>query len=227
MDLIDETKNLFQSAGGHFLTPPAQMAAQLQSVKAFLFDWDGVFHSGHKSADKISSFSEADSMGVNMLRFGFYLLNGTLPYTAIISGENNPTAQYFADREHLNAVYSGVKHKARILQGMQKEQGISPRQIFFIFDDILDLSLAAQVGIRICVNRPASLPFKKWVTHNALADYYTFSDGQNHAVREACELTLSLLGVYEEVVKQRTAYSEAYQSFLKLRNDLETKKVTI
>ena len=39
---------MFEKAGGIFCTPAVSILQKLQTVKAFVFDWDGVFNDGTK-----------------------------------------------------------------------------------------------------------------------------------------------------------------------------------
>ena len=97
MDL-SEINELF-SQRGNFITPAFRMSERLPDVVALIFDWDGVFNDGQKSEGNSSSFSEVDSMGINMLRFSFFLKYGIVPACFIITGESNPLAIRFAKRE--------------------------------------------------------------------------------------------------------------------------------
>lgn len=214
-------RDLYEKLGAEFLISHPQLSARFEKIRAVLFDWDGVFHSGHKNEKRTSSFSETDSMGVNMLRFGLYLQNGAIPYTAIISGENNKTAKFLAEREHFNAVFSGVKDKKVILNTL-REKGISPDQILFIFDDILDLSLAERVGLRCMVSRTSNPAFLDFVKRNGLAEYISGCDGANHAIREITEMLLNAHGLFTKTIEHRVAYSETYQQYIQLRNKLST-----
>jgi len=89
----------FKEINGQFITEPKLIASKLSNIKAFIFDWDGVFNSGDKQANGGSSFSEVDSMGTNLLRYSFFLKNNRLPICGIISGEKNESAFYFSSRE--------------------------------------------------------------------------------------------------------------------------------
>lgn len=198
------------------------MKDKLAKIRAILFDWDGVFHAGHKNESKMSSFSEADSMGVNMLRFGFWLQNGEMPLTAIISGENNTTAKYWAEREHLDATFSSAKNKVEILALMKERHNINPDEVMFVFDDILDLSLAKEVGHRVMINRKANPLFIEYCRENKMYDFLTNCDGGNHGVREACELTLDAMGRFEETIEKRIAFSGDYLSYNTERLSLPT-----
>ncbi|MFM7428619.1 MAG: phosphatase, partial [Flammeovirgaceae bacterium] len=87
-------QTLFEKAGSIFCTPAVSILQKLQSVKAFVFDWDGVFNDGTKHNQQGSGFTEPDAMGTNMLRFSYWLKNQQLPITAIITGEENEAAHY-------------------------------------------------------------------------------------------------------------------------------------
>jgi 3-deoxy-D-manno-octulosonate 8-phosphate phosphatase (KDO 8-P phosphatase) len=223
MSVPHEIQELFEKNGGKFGCSAFKLTEKLHHIQALLFDWDGVFHSGHKSENRMSSFSEADSMGINMLRFGYFLQHGQIPFTAIISGENNPTAAYFAAREHLDAVYLGAKDKAIVLAALHQKDNIAPSEVWFAFDDILDLSVAGQAGFRVMVNRHASPAFKQYATQHKYFDYCTASEGHQHALREACELSLSLLGLFDKVVEERMAFSELYTTYINRRNAINTR----
>lgn len=200
------------------------MNTKLSKIKAVLFDWDGVFHSGHKNEHKSSTFSEADSMGVNMLRFGFWLQNGQMPITAIVSGENNVTAKYWAGREHLDAIFSGVKNKVEILEFLNEHHGLEPDEIMFVYDDILDLSLASKVGFRVMINRRANPLFVEYCRDKEYYEFVTHCDGGSHGVREACELTLDAMGKFEETIEKRMEFSGDYSQYNGERLSIEMKR---
>src|ERR1700758_1861343 len=108
---MSSQKSIFENLGAEFLLPQYKIAEKLQNIKAFVFDWDGVFNNGQKNENGSSSFNEIDSMGTNLLRFSFFLLNKKLPLTAIISGEKNESAFYFSKREHFNCSYFKIADK--------------------------------------------------------------------------------------------------------------------
>lgn len=186
------------------------MKNKLAGIRVLLFDWDGVFHGGDKNESRITRFSEADSMGVNMLRFGLWLQNGEIPLTAIISGENNPTARFWAQREHLDATFSGAKNKVEILAYLHDHHQVKPDQVLFVFDDVLDLSLAQKVGYRVMISRRASHLFTAYCKKNQYYDYLTQNDGGNHGLREACEYLLFEMDRLAESFDKRIAFSGDY-----------------
>ena len=206
-------EDIFTSNGGEFITPPASLKEKLLHVKALLFDWDGVFNSGEKGQIP-SSFTEVDSMGINMLRFGYYMLAGHMPYIAIVTGETNQTAFKWAKREKLDNVFFQVKNKVDLLAHLDEHHNIKPEEILFAFDDILDLSLAEEVGARFLINRKANPLFNAYCIKNNLCDYLTFSSGNQHAIREISEVVLDAIGKFEDTIRERIAFHGIYKQFL-------------
>jgi 3-deoxy-D-manno-octulosonate 8-phosphate phosphatase (KDO 8-P phosphatase) len=192
----------FSAAGGDFVTPVAQLTQKLEQCRAIVFDWDGVFNAGRKDHSSSSGFSEADSMGTNMLRYGFWRRLGELPYTAIISGENNESAIAFAEREHLTAVYTGIRSKQHVIEHLCGEHDLQPAQIACVFDDINDLPMAEVCGIRFMVRRSARGAYP---------------------VREICELLLGLMDVFDDVVASRGARDAEYEGYFKIRQAAATR----
>jgi 3-deoxy-D-manno-octulosonate 8-phosphate phosphatase (KDO 8-P phosphatase) len=192
-------------------------AKKIGMIKAFLFDWDGVFHSGSKGPSYPGTFSEEDSMGLNMLRFAHYLKYGGLPYVGIISGEDNPTASFLAKRECLDGVYFKAKNKIRILDHLKSQQGISPEEICFVYDDILDLSLAKEVGIRVLITRESSPLFSDYCEKHQLTDFETSTGGGYGGTRQFSEFYLGLAGQYDQVIEERIAYGDNYKNYLHAR----------
>jgi 3-deoxy-D-manno-octulosonate 8-phosphate phosphatase (KDO 8-P phosphatase) len=206
---------------GQFITPAEQIAKRLEHIKAFVFDWDGVFNDGAKDGNGASPFNEVDAMGTNLLRFNHHLRQNTQAIAAIISGERNPAADAFVKREHFHAAYGGIKHKAQALDHLCETFGISDGEVAFVFDDVLDFSLAARCGLRIMVGRGANPLLIEWAVKQNLVDYLTSADGTQHAVRETVELLTGLSGVYDETIRERAHYSQRYQEYLVDRNVTE------
>jgi 3-deoxy-D-manno-octulosonate 8-phosphate phosphatase KdsC-like HAD superfamily phosphatase len=156
-------ERVFRDLGGQFVASPQQLVEKISKIKVFLFDWDGVFNAGYKGEGATSLYSETDSMGTNLMRFGKYLQNGKIPFTAIITGEQNESAFKLARREHFNAVFFKVKNKRLALSYLGKVQGIKPEEVCFFFDDVLDMAIAKEVGLRVMIHRNSSPLFTGFV----------------------------------------------------------------
>ena len=223
LEVIETT---FQSIGGRFVISPALLVEKLGRIKAFLFDWDGVFNSGTKGEGLTSPYSEPDSMGTNLMRFGQWQLHGQLPITGLLTALNNPTGFQLARREHFQAVYFGFIHKQEALLHLLEQHQLQPDEVAFVFDDAIDLSVARLCGLRFFVSRPASPLLQQYVAQHGLADYTSGNSGGSHAVREICELILGLQGQYEAVLIHRMAFEGPFARFMQQRNQLTTEFYT-
>lgn len=222
MDAVAVTEQLFTKLGGQFVTPAAELAQKLRSVRAVVFDWDGVFNDSVKTGSGSSSFSEVDSMGTNLLRFGLWLHHQEqLPVAAVITGVTNTLADHLVGREHFQACYSQAKHKVEVLAHLLDQHGLQPSEVAFFFDDALDLSVAEVVGVRVLIHRRANPLLTNYVVQNRLADYLTAHPSGQWAVREGCELLLGLLGQFEPVMAERLRYRPVYDRYYTQRQAIE------
>lgn len=215
-------QSLFADVGGRFCIPAADIQRKLELVKAFIFDWDGVFNDGSKRDFTGSGFSEPDAMGTNMLRFSYWLKTKTLPITAIITGEENESALFLGKREHFSSLYFKASNKQKSFDHFLNQHKLSAHQVAFVFDDVLDLSVAEQCGVGINVRRNTNPLFNRYLLDNQISDYMTSQAGGNHAVREACELLIGLSGNYDQAITNRKQFSDLYKEYLSVRQQVET-----
>jgi 3-deoxy-D-manno-octulosonate 8-phosphate phosphatase (KDO 8-P phosphatase) len=212
----------FVNGGGQFIRSAFDIQQRLRQIQALVFDWDGVFNDGGKGFQAQSNFTEVDTLGIHLLRYGLYRATGQLPAIAIISGQENPSALYLAQRDHYTAVYSRSRDKAKALRHFCDQQGITPGQTAYFYDDLLDLSVAQEVGLRFAVGRLANPLLLDYVEQHRLADYISACQGQEHAVREFCELLLGILGLYDMVLESRLQADEKHQEYTRLRDAVKT-----
>ena len=219
--------NVYMQMGASFVISPEALRDKLKHIRAFVFDWDGVFNNGEKQARGSSNFSEVDSMGTNLLRFSHYLCHGQLPITAIISGERNETAFYFCERECFHYSFFKISNKAEALAYLCEKEGISPSQVAYVFDDVLDLPVAERCGLRILVNQQANPLFREYCVKHDLADYITAHPGGRFAVRETCELLIGLNDNFDAVITHRKNFDTAYTTYLGLRRETKPEVFTL
>ncbi|MBS1651698.1 MAG: phosphatase [Bacteroidetes bacterium] len=210
-----------------YIVSENEIAEKLKKIKAFIFDWDGVFNNGEKQAGGSSSFNEVDSMGTNLLRFAYFLKNQQPPITAIISGEKNETAFYFSKRECFNYSFFKIPHKIDALNFICSEKKISPSEVAYFFDDVLDLSIANTCGLRILIARPETPLFTEYCIKNKLTDVHTTVSGKNFAVRQACESLMKTMKSFDDVLQKRTNYSSEYANYITQRNNVNAKFYTL
>lgn len=214
-------KKTLDDIAGEIILDPEVFIKKLSNVKALIFDWDGIFNDGVKGKVP-STFNEIDSMGINMLRFGYYLIHGQNPFTAIVTGEKNETAIQWAEREHFFSVFLKVKNKADIIDLVKKGNAINPEEILFVFDDIHDLSLAKKAGVRFLVQNSGSRLFAKFCRENNYCDYITRNTGGTNALREIAETVLYTLDLFEETIKNRIEFKGIYHEYWQKRNSVKT-----
>jgi 3-deoxy-D-manno-octulosonate 8-phosphate phosphatase (KDO 8-P phosphatase) len=220
---MDHIISSLESQGAQFVITPEEMKERLKSVRVFLFDWDGVFNDGSKYGDLGSPFAEADSMGINLVRLSYWLHHErNMPIAGIITGASNEGAEYFARREGLDVCIRGFTNKRIALKLFLEHFNVFPEEIAFFFDDVLDLPFAERCGLRFCINRIQSPAFLSFIKRHGLVEYISANTGGQFAVREICELILSLQNQYERALEVRCAYDDTYQSYLKDRNSTYT-----
>lgn len=226
--LLLDIQKAFTALGGEFLQPLTTVTRKQQGCKGYLFDWDGVFNQGHKtSTSSGSTFSEVDAMGINMLRFSTWLRTQRIPLIGIVTGELNPAAASLALRDHFDFVFYKVNHKTVALDWINQELKLTDYHLGFVFDDVLDLGVASRVNLRVAIRRPATPLFREMLKQRNYADYITANTGQDHAVREMCELFISFNGNYTETMERRVRYQGDYDKYLQARNAITTRFMTL
>jgi 3-deoxy-D-manno-octulosonate 8-phosphate phosphatase (KDO 8-P phosphatase) len=219
MDLEQE----FIKLGGTFITPAKQIKSSLSKTKVFIFDWDGVFNDGRKSNDTDSNFSEIDSMGLNMLRFDYWLRNKKFPLVFIITGMNNQSAAEFAKREHFDGIYMNSKNKREAFESICVNYKIFNHETAFIFDDILDIGVAKMSRLSFFVGRKSNPLLLDYIKQNKIGNYISAHSGEDHAVREICELIIGLSGNFNKALELRIQFTGEYEDYLGKRNSIVTK----
>lgn len=220
-------ETLYTELGGRFISTPSNISDRLKNIRAFVFDWDGVFNNGQKMSTGGSAFTEVDSMGTNLLRFSHFLKHGQMPLCTLISGEKNETAFYFSEREGFAYSYFKVAHKKEALLALCAKENILPDQIAYFFDDVLDLPIAELCGLRVLIDQKINPLFLEYCIKNQLVDYATSVPGGQNAVREATELLIGLNGNYDAVLSNRVANSEQYQNYIAQRRKIKPEFFTL
>jgi 3-deoxy-D-manno-octulosonate 8-phosphate phosphatase (KDO 8-P phosphatase) len=205
-----------------FNTEPEDLAARLSRCRAIVLDWDGVLGPGAKGPSASGGFHEVDAMGLNLLRFGLWRRSGCgpLPPVAVVSGQNDPSARALAERDRLTALYMGFLDKRVALEHLCRSLDVEPHEVLFAFDDVIDLGAAERCGARFLVARQGAPLVEEFARRRRLCDYVVRSPGGAGAVREACEVTLALLGLDEDVFTARGWFDESYRRYLEVRATL-------
>jgi 3-deoxy-D-manno-octulosonate 8-phosphate phosphatase (KDO 8-P phosphatase) len=153
----------------------------MASVAALVMDVDGVLTDGtfvwSASGEESKSFSFEDVMGLSRARRAGLQLG-------LISGEDSPLVDRFAEKIGITHVSKGCKEKGAALRGFAASMGIALEQIAFIGDDVNDLPALRIAGVSVAprnaqpeVKRSVSLILER--------------TGGQGAVRELVELILA------------------------------------
>ena len=210
----------FTEKGLRVIGSEKDLLLRLARTKAILFDWDGVFNDGFKDAEGGSPFGEVGSMGVNLLRFALWLRSGSLPKAAVITGQHNLFAERFAQRERLHGVYMGFTNKPDAFDAFLSQYGLEADEVAFVFDDVIDLPVAARCGVRVMIGSPVTAWFVEQVVARGEVDLVTANSGGNNGLREATDALIALLGNGSEVIAHRAGFSETYQRYLAERQEV-------
>jgi 3-deoxy-D-manno-octulosonate 8-phosphate phosphatase (KDO 8-P phosphatase) len=165
-------------------------------------------------------------MGTNLLRFAFWLDKGNLPPFAIISGENNAASHRFAKRERIEQCYFKFIDKTFAMKDFCQKNRLEPHEIAFVFDDVIDFSIAKQCGLRFLIRKKASPLTTKFAQENALCDYITACEGGEQAVREVCELLIGAKNLFDKTVTERMTFGDVYKRYVLEKNSGNTEFYT-
>lgn len=165
-----------------------------RQIKMFLTDVDGVMTDGTLSfftdaqgtAREIKRFESLDGMGLLFLRYCGIS-------TGIISKGNSPTLEFWAKALGMDLLYYNISAKTRALEHIQQTRGISPQEMAFVGDDLIDLGVLKKVGLALSV--PNGVEEAKQA-----AVYVTQKTGGRGAVREIAEKILKARGQWQQVV---------------------------
>lgn len=153
----------------------------MRSIKAIALDVDGVLTDGGvwwgADGGEWKRFSFADIMGVSLAR------KAGLTVT-LISGEDTPLVDRFAEKLNLTDITKGCKDKATALRAFAARNSLLLEEICFMGDDINDLAAMQLAGLGVA---PADARPRVLET----ADMVTQAAGGHGAVRELIDAVLA------------------------------------
>jgi len=158
------------------------LANKLVRIRLVAFDIDGVFTDGrfYLSDDGIESkaFNTQDGFGIRQL------LKANIS-VAVISGRKSRAVEQRMKELDVPYVVQGCGNKVTALDKIADESGITAAECAYVGDDIPDLPLLQHVGFSIAVANAVEALREE-------CDYTTSASGGCGAVREVCELVLSV-----------------------------------
>ena len=165
----------------------------LGRIRAVALDVDGVLTDGGlwwgPGGEEWKRFCFADIMGVSLARRAGLEL-------ALISGENSPLVDRYAEKMHIRHVAKGCRDKATALREFAAATGIELAEICYMGDDVNDLPAIEIAGF-------SAAPANAARGVLARADFIARSTGGNGAVRELVEALLAARGLCAQEVFAR------------------------
>ena len=161
-------------------------------IKLLVMDVDGVLTNGcviiNTDGTESKAFNLLDGHGVKLWhRAGFK--------SAIISGRASGATTIRAEQLSINYVKQGCQAKLPAFEEVLKEASVSPDEVMYIGDDLLDLPLVRRAAFGVAVANAVD-------ELKEAADYVTKKHGGQGAVREVIELVLKSNGNWDELMQR-------------------------
>jgi 3-deoxy-D-manno-octulosonate 8-phosphate phosphatase (KDO 8-P phosphatase) len=165
----------------------------LQNVKALALDVDGVLSDGGlwwgPGGEEWKRFSFADIMGVSLARRAGLILG-------LISGEDSPIVDRYAEKMRIKHVLKACRDKAAAVRVFSSAAGVELSQVCFMGDDINDLPAMALVGLAAAPANAAAAVLQR-------ANFVARALGGNGAVRELVDALLAARGLTPQEIFTR------------------------
>ncbi|MGL5360809.1 MAG: 3-deoxy-manno-octulosonate-8-phosphatase KdsC [Shewanella sp.] len=151
-----------------------------QRIKLLICDVDGVFSDGRiylsNGGEELKAFHTRDGYGVrSLLTSGFNL--------AVITGRQSKIVENRMTALGVTHIYQGIDNKFEPYEALLALYNVTPEEVAYIGDDIVDLPVMQAVGLSVCV--ADGHPYVR-----QQADFVTELKGGHGALRELADLLL-------------------------------------
>lgn len=157
------------------------LKTKIQAIKLVVFDVDGVLTSGAlfygAQGEALKVFNVKDGVGIKLLQ------HYDIDVAVISAKQSEPLTQRMNDL-NVRYFYPGSHDKWQSLEKIIEDKNITPEQVCFVGDDVIDLKVMRKIGLSIC---PADA---FWMLLEE-ADITTQKQGGQGVAREVADLILS------------------------------------
>jgi len=166
-----------------------------KEIKLVIFDVDGVLTDGSlflgDDGEEYKAFNSRDGHGMKMLQ-------STGIQIGIITGRTSDVVRHRMQSLGIQHVYQGKLDKRPAFEELCQLTGISPEQVAYVGDDVVDLPILVRAGLAIGVQdaHPLVKQHSHWLTPN---------NGGRGAARDVCELILHAQGKLEDMMNKYTS----------------------
>ena len=165
---------------------PSSVTKQAANIKLALFDVDGVLTDGSlrysHDGEQIKVFNALDGHGLKMLQQAGIAVG-------VISARKSGALQTRLNDLGIKHCYLGINDKRSVFDKLIDDLSIKPEQCAFTGDDVIDLPVMNQCGLKFSVNNGHFIV-------KDIADWVTPMAGGSGAVRAVCDVILYSQGCY-------------------------------
>lgn len=151
-----------------------------KKIKLLICDVDGVFSDGlvymSNSGEELKTFHTRDGYGVRSA------LTSNIQI-AVITGRKSKIVENRMTALGITHIYQGIDDKLEPYHKLLKTYNVSPEEVAYIGDDLVDTPVMMEVGLAVCVADGHPLVRKQ-------AHLTTYLNGGHGALRELTDLLL-------------------------------------
>jgi len=167
----------------------------MNQIKCFVLDVDGVLTDSRiyftDDGREMKAFNSKDGHGLRLImRAGIIV--------AIITGRYSRALEHRAKDLNIEQIIQGSKDKRSALMDLAQSLGINPEEMAYMGDDVVDLPAMKLCALSIAPSDAVDMVKQK-------ADIVTKLPGGHGAVREAVEIILKRMGLFETVMERYVA----------------------
>ena len=171
------------------------LADKIGKVKVLILDVDGVLTDGRivisDDGQETKCFNVRDGHGLKMIRrAGVEVM--------FLTGRKSRVVEHRARELGVERLYQGALDKLAVLQEILNSTGLSPGQVAYMGDDIVDLPVLRRAGFSVTVSDAHEDVLKA-------VDLVTKNPGGRGAGREVCEIILKVQGKWEGLMERYRA----------------------
>lgn len=164
----------------------------MKEIKVLVLDADGVLTDGkiyfNDRGEEMKAFDSKDGHGIKlMMRAGLHV--------AIITGRSSKALEHRAGELGITHIIQSAKDKRAAIHELAASIGCAPNEMAYMGDDIVDLPAMILCGLTFA-------PADAMEMVKSQVDHVTERSGGCGAVREAIEILLKHMGLYDQIMER-------------------------
>lgn len=162
-----------------------------KKIKLIIFDVDGVLTDGSlffgDDGQEYKAFNSKDGHGMKMLQHSGVKI-------AIITGRTSKVVTHRMANLNVDIIYQGQADKKPAYEEILREHNVTPEQVAYVGDDVVDLPVMIRVGLAFCVENGHELAKKH-------AHWIAPTPAGHGAARDICEFIMKAQGNYDSAMQ--------------------------